>query len=295
MDLYNSGRLQELADELMVNYSNCTLCAHMCRVDRHVENDGFCQAPAEAVFSASYPHRGNEKVISGYAGSGNIFLTYCNSRCVFCQNDDISQDHKGQAVGVEQLAEMYLKLQGLGCHNVDFVTPQHFIPHIVAALPKAIKQGFKLPLVYNSNGYESLPILKIIAGVFDIFLPDFKFADNEVAEKLTGMKSYATVTAKAIREMHRQVGLLQVDEENIALQGVIVRHLVLPNNAGDTDKVMQEIASISPEITVNLMAQYHPAYQANRFPEINRRITSEEYQAALQATEDAGLLNVWTQ
>jgi putative pyruvate formate lyase activating enzyme len=295
MKLYQSGRLQELADELMAIYKDCTLCPHMCHANRYQKNDSFCQAPPEAVISAAYAHKGNEAVISGYAGSGNIFLTYCNSRCVFCQNDDISQGHSGQPVSVEQLAQIYLNLQEEGCHNVDFVSPQHFVPHIVAALQLAIEKGFRLPLVYNSNGYESLAILKKVAGVFDIFLPDFKFADAETAERLTGMKSYPEVTAKAIAEMFRQVGPLQVDEENIAWRGLIVRHLVLPNDAGGTAEVLQRIAAIDTDITLNLMAQYHPAYQANNFPEINRRISKDEYSNSIQAAEDNGLSNIWTQ
>jgi putative pyruvate formate lyase activating enzyme len=295
MGLHETGELQKRARLLNDMLTCCQLCPHDCRVDRTNEGRGFCAAPDHAYFSASYPHHGNEGVISGYRGSGNIFMTFCNSRCVFCQNHDISQLNMGDRVSVEQLASMYLKLQDQACHNVDFVTPQHFLPQIVSALVIAVEKGLRLPLVYNSNGYDSLEVLRILDGIFDIYLPDMKFSDEETARKLTGMKNYPEASRIAVAEMFRQVGPLQLDEDGIARKGLIVRHLVMPNGVSGAEGVLDSIAAIDKRITVNLMAQYHPAYKAGEYKEINRRILRAEYERAAYHAKNIGLENIWIQ
>ena len=295
LDLHHRGELKNRAAKLRAMLEECRLCPHDCGADRTEGKAGYCKAPDEAYFSSAYPHHGNESVISGWQGSGNIFLTFCNSRCVFCQNHDVSQQHIGQKITVEELAEIYLQMQRQNCHNVDFVSPTHFVPQIVSALEIAVESGFRLPLVYNTNGYDSVETLQLLDGIIDIYLPDFKFGEKETGKHLTGMKNYPQVAAAAVAEMYHQVGLLDIDENGIARRGLIVRHLVLPNNAGATETVLKSIAAIDPLITVNLMAQYHPAFKARDEAEINRNLKLQEYREAVQMARDLKLKNVWTQ
>jgi putative pyruvate formate lyase activating enzyme len=224
-----------------------------------------------------------------------VFFTYCNSRCIYCQNYDISQLAHGEMISEKRLARIYLKLQKIGCHNINFVTPAHFLPHIMKALVLAADEGLEVPLVYNSNGYDSLEVLGVLDGVIDIYLPDLKFSDEHKALRLTRMPSYPQKARAAIAEMYRQVGPLKCDDNGIAYRGVIVRHLVLPNNYAGTGKVLEWLADIDEDIQISLMGQYFPAYHANTVHQISRRITWDEYKSAAATAAKLGLKNVSTQ
>ena len=293
--LHETGELQNRAAALWEMMEECKLCPHECGVDRSAGETGLCRAPGDAYYSSATAHGGEEPALSGFNGSGTIFLTYCNSRCVFCQNYDISQLEYGEKISVDQLAGLYLALQSRGCHNVNFVTPAHFLPHIVDALVRAVVGGFRLPLVYNSNGYDSLAALELLDGVIDIYLPDMKYGDEKVAKRLSKLPDYPETNRTAIAEMFRQVGPLETDKRGIARRGLIVRHLVLPNNLAATEDVLRSIAEIDQRITVSLMGQYRPAYKASEFPELDRGLTKSEYSGAIKAMEDVGLIDGWTQ
>ena len=271
---------------------NCDLCAHKCYVNRLDGEKGFCRAPGAAIYDSAVSHYGEEAPISGQRGSGTIFFTYCNGRCLFCQNYEISQKCRGSFILIEDLAHEYIKLQDKGCHNINFVTPAHFLPHIVAALDIAVDMGFHLPLVYNSNGYDNVEVIKMIEGVFDIYLPDMKFGDEAIARRLTKMPDYPRKSFQAIREMFRQVGPLELDENGIAKKGLIVRHLVLPNGRADTTRVMNGLAKISKDINISLLGYYSPAYLAYYERGINRSVTTKEFEQAHKAALDAGFINV---
>lgn len=295
LSLYESGELRhriEAFDDLLLN---CRLCCHECDADRAAGERGFCAAPAEAVVSSYGPHHGEEGPLSGSRGSGTVFFAFCNSRCCFCQNYDISQLADGSTCTVEELAQTFMKLQEQGCHNLNLVTPAHFLPHSIAALSAAIALGFKLPIVYNSNGYDSLEVLRLLDGIVDIYLPDMKFGDDETAAKLTGMVDYPACNSAAVAEMYRQTGLLRTDPEGVAEQGVIVRHLVLPENLANSRAVFQSIARIDRNIPVNIMAQYYPAYKARNYEGLGRMITRREYEAAVAEAQQAGLETIWRQ
>ncbi len=241
-------------------------------------------------------HFGEEPVLSGTKGSGTIFLTNCTLRCVFCQNYPISQLGAGKEYTVEEMADMMLELQEAGAHNINFVTPSHFIPQILKAILIAAEKGLSIPIVYNTSGYDAVDALRLLDGVVDIYLPDIKYSDNEVAKKLSRAKSYVEINRAALKEMHRQVGDLVVDENGIAVRGLIVRHLVLPNELAGTKEAMEFLArEISPNTVVSLMSQYFPAHKAYDFPEIARTITAEEYLKAIKYMEEAGLKRGWIQ
>ena len=278
--LYRSGELQHRAETLRNMYSDCRLCPHQCGVDRTTGQKGFCKAPADCVYSTACAHGGEEPVLSGYNGSGTIFFTYCNSRCSFCQNYDISQLAHGKTITVQGLADLYLALQSRGCHNVNFVTPAHYIPHIVEALVLAVREGFSIPLVYNSNGYDSVDILRLLDGVVDIYLPDMKYSHEPTGRRLSSLPEYPEISRAAVAEMFRQVGLLKTNERGIALRGLIIRHLVLPNDLAGTAGVLRSIADIDTRIALSLMGQYHPAYKACDMEGLNRRLTKNEYETA---------------
>jgi len=233
---------------------------------------------------------GEEDPLRGWRGSGTIFFTRCNLKCQFCQNHDISQTDGGYEVEPEQLASIMLELQVQGCHNINFVSPSHVVPQIMAAVLIAAEAGVRLPLVFNTGGYDSMAMLKLLDGVVDIYMPDMKYADAEVARRYSKIPDYPEVNQSAIREMHHQVGDLLSGKTGLALRGLLVRHLVLPNNLAGTDEIVRFLASeISPHTYLNLMDQYRPAYKAHHFPELNRRITRQEYQAAVKMAQDAGL------
>jgi putative pyruvate formate lyase activating enzyme len=228
--------------------------------------------------------------LRGWRGSGTIFLSRCNLKCQFCQNHDISQSDAGYEVEPEQLASMMLELQAQGCHNINFVSPSHVVPQILAAVLIAAEAGLRLPLVYNTGGYDSLEMLDLLDGVVDVYMPDMKYADAEIARRYSKIPNYPQVNQAAVREMHRQVGDLQVNQKGLALRGLLVRHLVLPENLAGTDQIVQFLATeISPNSYLNLMDQYRPAFKAHHFPELNRSITRQEYAAAIKMAQDAGL------
>jgi putative pyruvate formate lyase activating enzyme len=242
------------------------------------------------VYSA-HPHFGEERPLVGRGGSGTIFFSHCNLRCVFCQNWEINHRGDGRDVSDAELAHMMLALQRQGCHNINLVTPTHYVPNIVAAVRIAVERGLRVPLVYNCGGYEPMEVLKLLDGIVDIYLPDYKYTDDAMAEKYSsGARGYTALAAAAIAEMHRQVGELVTDEHGVARRGLIIRHLVMPNGIAGTEKFVKWVAAkLSRTTYVNIMAQYRPAHRANEFPEIDRRITTAEYERALQWAREAGL------
>jgi putative pyruvate formate lyase activating enzyme len=257
---------------------------------------GFCRTGALPRVSSYNAHHGEEPPISGSRGSGTIFFSFCNMACVYCQNWPISQQGQGSEVTIERLADIMMELQGRGCHNVNFVTPSHVTCQIIQALEKAIPKGFRLPLVYNSSGYDSQESLSLLDGIIDIYMPDIRYAEKETAEKYSGISDYPSVNRAVLREMWRQVGTLQMDENGIACRGLLVRHLVMPNGLPQTRESLKFLSEeLSPDVHLSLMAQYFPAYKANDIPELGRCINSNEYHQAIQWTEEFGLENGWHQ
>ncbi len=262
---------------------SCEVCPHRCGVNRLKGELGFCKTGKNAIVDSYFPHRGEEKPIRGYRGSGTVFFSYCNMRCVYCQNYQISQLGEGREVSPEELAEIFLELQAMGCHNLNLVTPSHVVPQILSALYLAVKKGFRLPIVYNTSSFDSLESLKLLEGIVDIYLADLKYADREIARRYSKVKNYPEVAMTAIKEMHRQVGDLTLDERGIAIRGLLIRHLVLPNGLAGTEKVAEFLGSLSKNMAVNVMDQYYPSYMAWKYPELSRRITQREYHQALSS------------
>jgi putative pyruvate formate lyase activating enzyme len=269
---------------------NCTLCPRKCKVDRTAGELGFCRTGNQPYVSSWNPHFGEESPLVGRHGSGTIFFTHCNLGCLFCQNWTISHLDEGNTITLETLADIMLTLQNYGCHNINFVTPTHQVPVILESLAIAVEKGLKVPLVYNCGGYEAVETLKILDEVVDIYMPDFKYADPEPAGKYSKAKNYPPVAKAAIKEMHRQVGDLVVDNRGIALRGLLVRHLVLPEGLAGTEEVVRFLVEeISPNTYTNIMAQYYPCFQAQEHPPLDRRITQEEHKKAVKAAREAGL------
>ncbi len=268
----------------------CTLCPRQCRVNRLAGEKGFCQGGALARVASYGPHFGEERPLVGVGGSGTIFFSGCNLGCLFCQNYDISHNIlAGQELAPERLAYIMLLLQQRGCHNINFVTPTHFMPQIMQAIRAAIPLGLRLPIVYNCGGYESVEALRLLEGIVDIYMPDAKFIDSQIAQRLCQAPDYPERMKEAVREMYRQTGPLEIDERGLARRGLLVRHLVMPHDFSTTQPVMEFIAALDPEIYVNVMAQYRPCYRAFEVSEIARRITHQEYEAAVRAARKAGL------
>ena len=292
--LYENGKLQEIAAQLYTIYDHCTLCPRQCGVNRRKGEKGTCQAGTTVKISSVSPHFGEERPLVGSHGSGTIFLTYCSLLCSYCQNWDISHGGEGEEINDEQLAAAMLKLQKLGCHNINFVTPTHYLPNIVQALVKAVEQGLSLPIVYNTGGYERVEILKLLEDIIDIYMPDFKYSDGIIAARFSpGVNDYPKIVKAALKEMHRQVGVLQTDEYHIAQRGLIIRHLVLPNGLAGTEAFVKFVAEeLDPATYVNIMSQYRPCYQAHNFPELSRGITSEEFNDALLHAHKHKLFNL---
>jgi putative pyruvate formate lyase activating enzyme len=273
----------------------CKLCPRKCGVNRLEGEVGFCKAGLLPMVSSFHVHFGEEPPISGFKGSGTIFFTHCSLRCVFCQNHPISQLGQGKEVRSEELAGMMLELERQGCHNINFVTPTHYMPQILEAVSIAKKKGLKVPLVYNCGGYESMEALEILDGVIDIYMPDMKYSDNSAAKKYSNAPDYFEINKKAVKEMYRQAGDLKI-EKGIAKKGILIRHLVLPDGLAGSKKIFEFIAEeLSPNIHVNIMAQYYPCHLAHKFPEIERRITHKEYSEAIKSAKDAGLKNGFRQ
>jgi putative pyruvate formate lyase activating enzyme len=268
----------------------CTLCPRSCGVNRLAGETGFCRTAEEAWISSFAPHFGEERPLVGHGGSGTIFITHCNLGCVFCQNYDISHQGAGQPVSSAQLAACMLQLQAAGCHNINFVSPSHVVPQILAALELAIPEGMQLPLVYNSGGYDDVDTLQLLDGIFDIYMPDFKFWQAALAERYCGVADYPEVASQALTAMHRQVGTLVMDSAGVARRGLIARHLVMPNALEDTRAILDFIATnLSVDTYVNLMPQYRPCGDAHRFDELRSRLTRRDYENALLAAMSAGL------
>ncbi|MFZ2448162.1 MAG: radical SAM protein [Syntrophobacteraceae bacterium] len=287
---YRDGRLHEAIRRASLWMRKCTLCPRLCNVDRMSDEKGYCKTGRRAVVASFGPHCGEERPLVGKNGSGTIFFSHCNLFCVFCQNYDISHGGEGTPAGPEELAGVMLSLQRRGCHNINFVTPSHVIYPILEALPIAIEGGLDVPLVYNCGGYERVAALKLLDGIVDIYMPDFKFWDPETARELCEAPDYPERARAGLKEMHRQVGDLVLDRGGVAQKGLLVRHLVMPNGLAGTAEVVEFLAKeISPDTYMNIMGQYHPCGGAFRKPEISRRITSEEFRDALDAARRAGL------
>jgi putative pyruvate formate lyase activating enzyme len=297
LQLHVSGELRRRVERGYEILSHCTLCPRHCGVNRLAGEKGYCRAGAEPVVASWALHPWEEPPISGTNGSGTIFFTHCTARCLFCQNYPISQLGVGRQVNVQRLAEMMLELQARGCHNVNLVTPTHFVPQTLAALDIAIQQGLHLPLVYNSSGYETVETVRLLDGVVDIYLPDAKYADDDVARRLSGFRGYLEVNRAALREMYCQVGKdLLLDENGLAVRGMIIRHMVLPEKLAGTQQVLTWIArELSPFIHISLLAQYFPAHKAVGDPILGRKITNEEYLDALAAFDALQLERGWRQ
>lgn len=289
------GELEEKARQAHALLSPCVLCPRDCKVDRLKNNKGFCKAGLLPEVASFHAHHGEEPPVSGFKGSGTIFFSHCSLRCVFCQNYPLSQLGEGKEVTVERLAEIMLELQGMGCHNINFVTPTHYAAQVLAALVIAKEKGLEIPLVYNCGGYESVEALKILDGVIDIYMPDLKYGDNAAAKKYSGADDYVEKAKAAHTEMFRQVGNLKI-ENGIAVSGLLIRHLVMPGGLSSSKKVFGFIANeLSPDTAVNIMAQYYPAHLAQNYPEINRFPAVNEYAEALKMAKDAGLTSGWRQ
>jgi putative pyruvate formate lyase activating enzyme len=290
IELSENNRLKERIRFLNEILSECLLCPRHCGVNRTEGELGYCRAGSDLMISSVFPHFGEEAPLVGYRGSGTIFLTHCNLRCLFCQNYDISHLGKGEKASLSQLASYMIRLQDMGCHNINFVTPTHYVPQIVASLPEAIELGLRIPLVYNCSGYESLTVTKLLDGIIDIYMPDAKYAGEEPAKKFSNAPDYPDVLKEVLKEMHRQVGDLQMDENGIAQRGLLIRHLVMPGNLGGTEDLMQFIAKeISQDSYVNVMQQYRPEYRSRDYPELSRRITYGEYLEAVKVARRFGL------
>jgi putative pyruvate formate lyase activating enzyme len=290
LKLHRDGVLRERAREAVERMRQCRLCPRECGVNRLEDEQGFCQTGRRAMVSSAGPHFGEESPLVGSHGSGTIFFSSCNLLCSFCQNYDISHLREGSEVEPSTLAGAMLQLARGGCHNINFVTPSHVVPQILEATVPAAEGGLNVPLVYNTGGYDSVDTLRLLDGVVDIYMPDFKFWDNAWAERFCYAGDYRERAMEALREMHRQVGDLEIDEAGVALRGLLVRHLVMPGGVAGTEEVMRFLAAeISRDTYVNVMDQYHPRWEANKTPAINRRITRGEYEQALEAARKAGL------
>ena len=290
LGLLQSGELRERVQQGQEMLSKCISCGWVCKVDRRYAAKGVCRTNGRARVYSYGPHLGEEDPLRGWIGSGTIFFSRCNLKCQYCQNYDISQSERGEEVELERLAEIMLELQASGCHNINFVSPTHVVPQIIAGVAIAAQAGLHIPLVYNTGGYDSIEVLKLLDGLIDIYMPDMKYANPQTALKYSKIPHYPETNQAAVLEMHRQVGDLRLDENGLARRGLIVRHLVLPKGLAGTAKLVDFIAKqVSVETYFNLMDQYQPAYLAKQYPRINRLITQEEFQQARQETLQAGL------
>jgi putative pyruvate formate lyase activating enzyme len=283
ISLFEKGELTQRVKLLKEFLKECRLCPRECRVNRLDGEIGVCQARPELTVSSAFPHFGEEPPLVGSHGSGTIFLTHCNLRCIFCQNYDISHLGSGEQMTSSDLTRIMLRLQEMGCHNINFVTPTHYAPQIVASLPEAIEKGLRLPIVYNCSGYESIEVIRLLEGIVDIYMPDAKYLDEKYSKRFSNAPDYPEVIKKVLKEMHRQVGDLTINSKGIAERGLLIRHLVMPGGIASSEAVLKFIAEeISVHSYVNIMEQYRPEYRAHEYPEINRRITHKEHLEAIQ-------------
>lgn len=287
--LLKDSILAEKVNILNEHLRNCKLCPHECAVDRR-DGSGFCQAKDRAIVSSYGPHYGEEAVLTGNRGSGTIFFGYCNMRCVYCQNHRLSFAGEGEAISNERLADIMLEIQNkYRCHNINLVSPTHFLANIVDAVHIAAKKGLHLPLVYNSSGYEKTEILKILDGIVDIYMPDFKYFTNEIGKKYSQVNNYAAIAKAALKEMDRQVGGLKT-RKGVAYRGLLVRHLVLPGNTDQTKKILDFLKNeLSADVLVNLMDQYYPANLAYNYEDLSRKLSQEEYKEVFDYASELGL------
>jgi putative pyruvate formate lyase activating enzyme len=284
------GRLQERIDQAKGRLRECTLCPRNCKVNRLEGEIGFCKVGARAIISSANPHFGEEAPLVGSGGSGTIFMTSCNLKCVFCQNYEISHLMEGQEVDTDAFGGLMIGLQRLGCHNINFVTPSHVVPQILEAVKWAAEDGLRVPLVYNSGGYDSVETLRLLDGVIDIYMPDLKFMDSRISKELMNAPDYPEVARAAIVEMHRQVGDLQINENGIATRGLLVRHLVMPDDLTETRKAMRFLATeVSTNTYVNIMNQYRPCGRAHEHPKLDRSVTRAEYLDAVNSAREEGI------
>ncbi len=300
IDLYHSGELEQRAERLQARLASCDLCPRECGVNRLEGELGFCHSAYLPIVAAVCAHHGEEPAISGSQGSGTIFFGNCNLRCVYCQNYQISQDWKRQQsrqVDCRTLAEKMLYLQDeLGCHNINFVSPSHFVPQLVRAVLAAVPMGLKIPLVYNTGGFDRVETLRELDGIISIYLPDLRYAADSRAKQFSQATGYVAKARQAIKEMYRQVGELAVDESGLARRGLIVRHLILPNGLAGSEQSLAWLAGeLSPTVTVSIMSQYLPLHRAKRIPLLARTISAPEQAAVLQALDELGLENGWVQ
>jgi putative pyruvate formate lyase activating enzyme len=289
LELQRARELERRAKAAEALLQPCRVCPRECLAQRLQGKTGVCGVADQAMVSSYGPHFGEERPLVGFGGSGTIFLAHCNLCCVFCQNFEISQQNGGRIVSAKELAQMMLDLQEMGCHNINFVTPTHQVPQILRALPMAVEGGLQVPLVYNCGGYESLDMLRLLDGIFDIYMPDFKYADVDTAKKYSQVENYPEVAKAALLAMHRQVGDLTLDRRGIACRGLLVRHLILPNDIAGTAEVVLFLAGLSVDTYVNIMDQYRPCYRAHEYPPMARRPTRAELDEARQLARAAGL------
>ncbi len=288
---YSKGILDERLEELVTRLDPCMLCPRQCMADRKGGDPGYCRAPYDLHLSSASPHFGEEKPLTGTNGSGTIFLTHCNLRCAFCQNYETSILGEGVECSSDVLSDIMINLQSGGCHNINFVTPTHYVPQIVKALPSAIEKGLTVPLVYNTSGYDSLEVIELLDGIFDIYMPDIKFLDNRLSSKYCRADNYPEIVSAVVKEMHRQVGDLVTDGSGVARRGLIIRHLMMPSCMDDTRAVLDLIANeVSLNSYVNIMAQYHPCHRAGEFPEISHIINGSDHKEAVSYARSIGLI-----
>ncbi|HYB30884.1 MAG TPA: radical SAM protein [Solirubrobacteraceae bacterium] len=291
VELHRCGELDRRASEAMGLLGRpCRVCPRECSVDRLADERGLCKTGRRAIVASHFPHFGEENCLRGWRGSGTIFFGGCNLRCVFCQNFEVSWQVQGQEVVPDRLAAMMLELQEIGCHNVNWVTPEHVVPQILEALPRAVERGLRLPIVYNTSAYDSSDSLALMDGVVDIYMPDLKLVSSELSRRYVGKREYFEVASRNVLEMRRQVGDLVLDQQGLARRGLIVRHLVMPGALAETGAVLRFIAErLGPETYLNLMGQYRPAGRAERFAEINRRPNPDELASAFAIADRLGL------
>jgi putative pyruvate formate lyase activating enzyme len=283
IELAQTGKLAGRVELLTEILWECRLCPRECRVNRQEGQVGYCQAGADVMVSSAFPHFGEEPPLVGQHGSGTIFLTHCNLRCIFCQNYDISHLGRGEPIAPADLARTMINLQEMGCHNINFVTPTHYAAQIVAALPLAIEKGLRLPIVYNCSGYESIEVIRLLAGIVDIYMPDAKFMEEQYARQFCDAPDYPEVLRVVLKEMHRQVGDLALNSGGIAERGLLIRHLVMPGGVASSESILRFIAEeISVHSYVNIMNQYRPEYRADEHRQIDRRTSHKEYLEAIQ-------------
>jgi len=296
LKLEREGELEKREKALWEILASCEICARGCGANRLGGETGVCSTRARIKVYSAGPHFGEERELVGSGGSGTVFFSNCNLLCCFCQNWEINHRGDGEQTSDRELADMMMALQRRGCHNINFVTPSHVVPQIVKAVRIAAAKGLRLPLVYNTGGYDNIEVIKMLDGIVDIYLPDFKYQDGELAAKYSsGVSDYPEVAAAVIKEMHRQVGDLETDSRGIATRGLIIRHLVMPNNIGGTDRLVRWIAEeLGKDTYLNLMAQYRPEHKAFDYPAIARRPTREAWKEAVTWALQAGLTNLHT-